>query len=49
MTGTNPKAKRIEFRAPDPSGNTYLAFAPMLMAVLVGIKYRTQVTRNLRD
>jgi len=40
MTGTNPKAKRIEFRAPDASGNPYLAFAAMLMAGLDGIKNR---------
>src|SRR4051812_14044128 len=32
ITGTNPKAKRIEFRAPDASGNPYLAFAAQLMA-----------------
>ena len=27
ITGTNPKAKRVEFRCPDPSSNPYLAFA----------------------
>jgi len=37
ITGTNPKAKRIEFRAPDASGNPYLAFAAQLMAGLDGI------------
>ena len=42
MTGSNPKAKRIEFRAPDASGNPYLAFAAMLMAGLDGIKNRTE-------
>jgi glutamine synthetase len=42
MTGTNPKAKRIEFRAPDASGNAYLAFAAMLMAGLDGIKNRIE-------
>ena len=26
ITGTNPKAKRVEFRVPDPSCNPYLAF-----------------------
>jgi glutamine synthetase len=36
-TGTNPKAKRIEFRTPDPSCNPYLAFAAMLMAGIDGI------------
>jgi glutamine synthetase len=33
----SPKAKRIEFRAPDPSCNPYLAFATMLMAGLDGV------------
>jgi glutamine synthetase len=36
-SGTNPKAKRIEFRTPDPSSNPYLAFAAMLMAGLDGV------------
>jgi glutamine synthetase len=35
---TSPKAKRIEFRTPDPSCNPYLAFAAMLMAGLDGIQ-----------
>ena len=34
----NPKAKRIEYRPPDPSANPYLAFAAMLMAGLDGIQ-----------
>jgi glutamine synthetase len=38
MYSENPKAKRIEFRCPDPSCNPYLAFAAMLMAGLDGIK-----------
>jgi len=37
---TSPKAKRIEFRAPDPSCNPYLAFAAQLMAGLDGIQNR---------
>jgi glutamine synthetase len=42
ITGTNPKAKRIEFRAPDASGNPYLAFAAQLMAGLDGIKNKIE-------
>ena len=38
MYSTSPKAKRIEFRTPDPSCNPYLAFAAMLMAGLDGIQ-----------
>jgi len=34
----NPRAKRVEFRVPDPSCNPYLAFAAMLMAGLDGIQ-----------
>jgi glutamine synthetase len=33
----NPKAKRIEYRPPDPAANPYLAFAALLMAGLDGI------------
>ena len=42
ITGSNPKAKRIEFRAPDPSGNPYLRFAAMMLAGLDGIKNRIE-------
>ncbi|MDN5813458.1 MAG: type I glutamate--ammonia ligase [Micrococcaceae bacterium] len=42
ITGSNPKAKRIEFRAPDASGNPYLAFAAQLMAGLDGIRNRIE-------
>ena len=34
----SPKAKRVEFRAPDPSANPYLCFAALLMAGLDGIQ-----------
>ena len=37
----SPGAKRIEFRAPDPSCNPYFAFAALLMAGLDGIQNRT--------
>jgi glutamine synthetase len=42
ITGSNPKAKRIEFRCPDPSSNPYLAFSAMLMAGLDGIKNKIE-------
>jgi glutamine synthetase len=42
VTGTNKKAKRVEFRVPDPSANPYLAFAAMLMAGLDGIKNKIE-------
>jgi glutamine synthetase len=42
ITGTSPKAKRIEYRVPDPSCNPYLAFAAMLMAGLDGIKNKIE-------
>ena len=42
ITGSSPKAKRIEFRAPDPSSNPYLAFSAMLMAGLDGIQNRIE-------
>ena len=38
MYSNSPKAKRVEFRCPDPSCNPYLAFSAMLMAGLDGIK-----------
>ncbi|MGI8680152.1 MAG: type I glutamate--ammonia ligase [Jatrophihabitans sp.] len=42
ITGTSPKAKRIEFRVPDPSCNPYLAFSAMLMAGMDGIKNKIE-------
>ncbi|MEB3052167.1 type I glutamate--ammonia ligase [Mycolicibacter sp. MYC123] len=42
ITGTNPKAKRLEFRCPDSSSNPYLAFAAMLMACIDGIKNKIE-------
>lgn len=38
MYSNSPKAKRIEFRCPDPSCNGYLAFSAILMAALDGIE-----------
>ena len=49
----SPKAKRLEFRCPDPSCNPYLAFAAQLMAGLDGIQNRIEppapVDKNLYD
>ncbi len=38
MYSPSPKAKRIEYRTPDPSCNGYLAFSAILMATLDGIE-----------
>jgi glutamine synthetase len=38
MYSNNPKAKRLEFRCPDPSCNGYLAWSAMLMAIMDGIR-----------
>src|SRR6478609_4527234 len=37
MYSASPKAKRVEFRPPDPAANPYMAFAAMLMAGMDGI------------
>ncbi len=42
VTGTSRKAKRIEYRVPDPSSNPYLAFSALLMAGLDGIKNKIE-------
>ena len=50
---SNPKAKRIEIRFPDPGANPYLAFTAMLMAGLDGIQNKTDpgpaMDKNLYD
>lgn len=38
MYSPSPKAKRIEFRCPDPSSNPYLAFSALMMAALDGVQ-----------
>ncbi|MEK8022477.1 MAG: type I glutamate--ammonia ligase [Candidatus Hydrogenedentota bacterium] len=53
MYSSNPKAKRIEFRCPDPSCNGYLAFAAIMMAGLDGIENRlnpgSPLDKNIYD
>nr|VFJ89967.1 MAG: glutamine synthetase [Candidatus Kentron sp. H]VFJ90950.1 MAG: glutamine synthetase [Candidatus Kentron sp. H]VFJ97977.1 MAG: glutamine synthetase [Candidatus Kentron sp. H] len=39
---SSPKARRVEVRFPDSSGNPYLAFAAMLMAGLDGIRNKIE-------
>jgi glutamine synthetase len=38
MYSKSPKAKRLEFRCPDPSCNGYLMFSAMMMAMIDGIQ-----------
>src|ERR1700676_1822256 len=49
----SPKAKRVEFRCPDPSCNPYLAFSAILMAGLDGVQNKTEppdpVDKDLYD
>lgn len=42
MVSKSPKAKRVEFRAPDPMANPYLAFPALLMAGLDGVQNRIE-------
>ncbi len=53
MLGNSPKAKRLEFRCPDPTANPYLAFSAMIMAGLDGIQNKIDpgapLDKNLYD
>ncbi len=53
MYSASPKAKRIEFRTPDPSCNGYLAFSAILMAVIDGIENKIEpgdpLDKNIYD
>ncbi len=51
--GSGEKAKRVEFRFPDPLANPYLSFAALLMAGLDGIENKIHpgeaIDKNLYD
>lgn len=47
MVSKSPRAKRVEFRAPDPQANPYLAFTACLMAGLDGIQNRIEPPKPL--
>src|SRR4029077_14625065 len=51
--GAGEKAKRVEFRFPDPLANPYLAYSALLMAGLDGIQNRIHpgdpIDKNLYD
>ncbi|MBW7995038.1 MAG: type I glutamate--ammonia ligase [Candidatus Glassbacteria bacterium] len=53
MYSNSPKAKRLEFRCPDPSCNPYLAFSALLMAALDGIQNKVDpgdpLDKNIYD
>jgi glutamine synthetase len=42
MYSNSEKAKRFEFRCPDPSSNPYLAFSAMTMAAIDGIQNKIE-------
>jgi len=47
MYSANPKAKRLEFRCPDPTCNPYLTFPAIMMAALDGIEKKTDPGKPL--
>ena len=47
MYNKSPKAKRVEFRAPDPTANPYLAFSACMMAGIDGIQNRIEPPKPL--
>ncbi|MBX2974569.1 MAG: type I glutamate--ammonia ligase [Ignavibacteriaceae bacterium] len=42
MYSASPKAKRVEFRCPDPSANPYLAFSAIMLAGIDGVLNRIE-------
>jgi glutamine synthetase len=53
MYSPSPKAKRVEFRCPDPSCNGYLAFTAIMMAMIDGVQNKidpgTPLDRDIYD
>ncbi|MGE3317587.1 MAG: type I glutamate--ammonia ligase, partial [Planctomycetaceae bacterium] len=53
MYSASPKAKRAEFRCPDPSCNPYLTFTAMMMAMIDGVQNKidpgTPLDRDIYD
>src|SRR5260370_11075190 len=49
MYSPSPRAKRVEFRSPDPSCNPYLAFAAVLMGGLHRIAHRLDPAQPIRQ
>lgn len=47
MYSKSPKAKRVEFRAPDPTANPYLAFSACVMAGIDGVQNRIEPPKPL--
>jgi glutamine synthetase len=45
----SPKARRLEFRTPDPSCNPYLSFAACLMAGLDGVQNRIEPPKPIDE
>ena len=45
----SPKAKRVEFRCPDPACNPYIAFSAILMAGLDGVKNKIEPPAPVDD
>lgn len=49
MYSASPKAKRAEFRCPDPTANGYLAWPAMLMAMIDGIQNKIDPGKPLDE
>lgn len=49
MYSESPKAKRLEFRTPDPLCNPYVGFAAMVMAGLDGIKNKIHPGEEIKE